>query len=140
MKKICLVLLLFLCSCSIDDSFSKKCSYEIKSSSFSERTNYTINYNGDDIVEEAIVTKNYKSFDGNDITSDIKKVIEEYNNKYGGTGIKYSINKDLEDEYEIEYFIPVKSVDEIILKDFNLEKNSVKLFRSFKKENIECEG
>lgn len=139
MKKICLVLLL-LCSCSIDDSFSKNCSYEIKSSSFSERTNYTINYNGDDVVESALVKKNYKSFDGNDITSDIKKVIEDYNNKYGGTGIKYSINKDLEDEYEIEYFIPVKSVDENILNDFKLKKNSVKLFRSLKKENIECEG
>ena len=140
MKKICLVLLLFLCSCSIDDSFSKKCSYEIKSSSFSERTNYTINYNGDDIVEEAIVTKNYKSFDGNDAADDVKKIISEFNNKYGGTGIKYIINKNLENEFEIEYFIPVKSVDENVLNDFKLEKKSVKLFRNFKKENIECEG
>lgn len=140
MKRIYLILLLFFCSCSIDDSFSKTCVQEIKSSSFSEKTIYDIKYDGDDIVEKAIVVKNYKSFDGNDITSDIKKVIGDYNNKYGGTGIKYSVNKDLEDEYEIEYFIPVKSLDENILNDFKLEKNSVKLFRSFKKENIECEG
>ena len=91
-------------------------------------------------MENAVVIKNYKSSSGNDITTDIKNVIEEYNNKYGGTGIKYSINKNLDDEYEIEYFIPVKSIDENILNDFKLEKNSVKLFRSFKKENIECEG
>ena len=140
MKKLYFILLLLFCSCSVNDSFSKTCNYEIKNSSFSEKTIYKINYNGDDIVENAVVIKNYKSSSGNDITTDIKNVIEEYNNKYGGTGIKYSINKNLDDEYEIEYFIPVKSIDENILNDFKLEKNSVKLFRSFKKENIECEG
>ena len=134
MKKLYFILLLLFCS------FSKTCNYEIKNSSFSEKTIYKINYNGDDIVENAVVIKNYKSSSGNDITTDINNVIEEYNNKYGGTGIKYSINKNLDDEYEIEYFIPVKSIDENILNDFKLEKNSVKLFRSFKKENIECEG
>ena len=111
-----------------------------KNSSFSEKTTYKINYNGDDVVENALVIKNYKSFSGNDITTDIKDIIFDYNNKYGDTGIKYSINKDLEDEFEIEYFIPVKEVEEDILNDFKLEKNSVKLFRSFKKDNIECEG
>ena len=140
MKKLYFILLLLFCSCSVNDSFSKTCDYEINNSSFSEKTIYKINYNGDDIVENAVVIKNYKSSSGNDITTDIKNVIEEYNNKYGGTGIKYSINKNLDDEYEIEYFIPVKSIDENILNDFKLEKNSVKLFRSFKKENIECEG
>ena len=140
MKKLYFILLLLFCSCTINDSFSKTCNYEIKNSSFSEKAIYKINYNGDDIVENAVVIKNYKSSSGNDITTDIKNVIEEYNNKYGGTGIKYSINKNLDDEYEIEYFIPVKSIDENILNDFKLEKNSVKLFRSFKKENIECEG
>ena len=140
MKKIYLIFLLLFCSCSINDSFSKTCENEIKSSSFSEKTTYTINYNGDDVVENALVIKNYKSFHENDIVNDIKDIIEEYNSKYGGSGIKYSINKDLENEFEIEYFIPVKSVDDSILNDFKLEKNSVKLFRSFKKENIECEG
>lgn len=140
MKKIYLIFLLLLCSCSIDDSFSKTCESEIKSSSFNEKTIYKINYNGDDVVENALVIKNYKSFDENDIVNDIKDIIEEYNSKYGGSGIKYNINKDLENEFEIEYFIPVKLVDESILNDFKLEKNSVKLFRNFKKENIECEG
>lgn len=140
MKKILLIMMLLLCSCSINDSFSKTCESEIKSSSFSEKTTYTINYNGDDVVENALIIKNYKSFDENDIVNDIKDIIEEYNNKYGGSGIKYSINKDLIDEFEIEYFIPVKSLDDSILNDFKLGKNSVKLFRNFKKENIECEG
>lgn len=140
MKKVYLIFLLFLCSCSVNDSFSKTCDYEIKNSSFSEKTTYKINYNGDDVVENALVIKNYKSFSGNDITTDIKDIIFDYNNKYGDTGIKYSINKDLEDEFEIEYFIPVKEVEEDILNDFKLEKNSIKLFRSFKKDNIECEG
>lgn len=140
MKKIYLIFLLLFCSCNINDSFNKTCIHEVKSSSFSEKTTYKINYNGDDVVENALVIKNYKSFDENDIVKDIKDIIEEYNNKYGGSGIKYSINKDLIDEFEIEYFIPVKSLDDSILNDFKLEKNSVKLFRSFKKENIECEG
>lgn len=140
MKKIYLIFLLLLCSCSIDDSFSKTCESEIKSSSFNEKIIYKVNYNGDDVVENALVIKNYKSFDENDIVNDIKDIIEEYNSKYGGSGIKYNINKDLENEFEIEYFIPVKLVDESILNDFKLEKNSVKLFRNFKKENIECEG
>ena len=139
MRKIYLIFLLLLCSCSVNDSFSKTCKQEIKSPYFTEKTTMKITYNGDDIVENAIVIKNYKSLGENDITKDIKDIIKEYNNKYGGSGIKYSINKDLEDEYEIEYFIPVKSVNEKILNDFKVEKNSVKLFRSFKKENIECE-
>ena len=139
MRKIFLIFLLFICSCTVNNSFSKSCTYEIKSTSFSEKVNYIINYNGDDEVENAIVIRNYKSFGGNDITEDIKKTIVEFNNKYGGSGIKYSINKDLEDEYEIEYFIPVKSASEKVLSDFKLVKNSVKLFRNLKKENIECE-
>lgn len=139
MKKICLILLLLLCSCGVNNSFSKKCSHEIKNNSFREKTNYIINYNGDDKVESAIVIKNYKSLSGNDITKDIKRIIEKYNNKYGGSGIKYRTNKDLEDEYEIEYFIPVKSIDENILNDFKLKNNSIKLFKNLKKENIECE-
>lgn len=139
MRKIYLILLLLLCSCGINNSFSKTCKYEIKSNLFREKTTYKIEY-VDDMVKQAIVTKNYKSFDGNDAADDVKKIISEFNNKYGGTGIKYIINKDLENEFEIEYFIPVKSVDENVLNDFKLEKKSVKLFRNFKKENIECEG
>ena len=140
MRKFSLVFLLLLCSCSVNNKFSKTCSYEIKSTSFIEKTTYKIYYSGDDLIESAVVINNYKSFEGNDTTSDIKDTIKEYNNKYGGSGIKYTINKDLNDEFEIEYYIPVKSIDENILNDFKLEKKSAKLFRRFKKNNIECEG
>lgn len=139
MKKISLFLLLLLCSCTVNNSLSKTCKEEIKNSSFKEKTTYKINYSGNDIIENVVIIKNYKSSDNNDITKDIKKTIKDYINKYGGTGIKYTINKELEDEFEIEFFIPVKSVDETILKDFKLEKKSVKLFKEFKKNNIECE-
>ena len=139
MKKIGLILLLLLCSCTVNNSLSKTCKEEIKNSSFKEKTTYKINYSGNDVIENVVIIKNYKSSDNNDITKDIKKTIKDYINKYGGTGIKYTVNKELEDELEIEYFIPVKSVDETILKDFKLEKNSVKLFENFKKNNIECE-
>ena len=139
MKKIGLILLLLLCSCTVNNSLSKTCKEEIKNSSFKEKTTYKINYSGNDVIENVVIIKNYKSSDNNDITKDIKKTIKDYINKYGGTGIKYTVNKELEDELEIEYFIPVKSVDETILKDFKLEKNSVKLFKNFKKNNIECE-
>lgn len=140
MKRIYLIVFLLLCSCGLNDSFSKTCIYEVKNPYFSEKTTMKIIYSGNDLIESAVIIKNYKSVNSDDIVSDIKSSISEYNNKYGGSGIKYSINKNLDDEYEIEYFIPVKSVDENVLNDFKLQKNSVKLFKSLKKENIECEG
>lgn len=141
MRKIFLVLLLLLCSCELNDEFSRTCKYEVKNKNFKEKTIMEIVYNGDDQVKEAFVTKDYKSSnDGLEIISDIKASINEYNNKYGDTGIRYEVIKDTTYEYKVRYYLPVKDLSDDVLNDFKLQKNSIKLFRKLEIENIECEG
>lgn len=141
MRKIFLVLLLLLCSCELNDEFSRTCKYEVKNKNFKEKTIMEIMYNGDDQVKEAFVTKDYKSSnDGLEIISDIKASINEYNNKYGDTGIRYEVIKDTTYEYKVRYYLPVKDLSDDVLNDFKLQKNSIKLFRKLEIENIECEG
>lgn len=142
MKKLNLLFILLLCSCGINSSFSKTCTKEIKNANFSEKTIMYIKYNGNDLVDDAYITKRYKSLkrDSIEIITNIKSSIEEYNNKYGGTGIKYKVLNDELNKYEIKYYLPVKQLDEDVLNDFKIYKNSGKLFKMLKKENMECEG
>ena len=140
MKKIGFLLIIFLCSCSINNELKSTCAYESKNINFSEKTVIDITYNGDDVLKEAVVTKKYKSLteDGDEIISDIKSSVGSFNNKYGDSGIKYSVLKDESDYYVVKYFVP-GSASNKILQDFKLNKNTKKVFQDFKKNNIECE-
>lgn len=143
MKRIViLILAICLTGCVGNEDFSKTCTNSMKTTHLEDNTSIYVVYNNDDKVKEATVTKSYKAIDkdGEDIIKDIKSSIEEYNYKYGDSGIKFYLSKDSNDEYEIKYYLPVPSLDDEILADFKLKKNSAKLFRSLKKENMECGG
>ena len=140
MKKLILIFSIFMLSgCLTNKDFSTKCSYNTLTAHLSNDIIYEIIYDADDVVKEAIITKKYKALDdeGKSIVDSIKNGIDDFNKKYSDSGIKYLTQDD--DGFIITYDIPVTSLSDDLLNEFKLNKNSVKLFNSFKKEKIECE-
>ncbi len=142
MKKIILILILFLTGCVSNTDFNKVCTYETKTVHLNDKMIIDVTYNSDDLINEAVITKEYKALDkeGIDTIKNIKKSLESYNSKYSDMDIKYYVYKDSDDEFTVKYKLYVQKLDNEILKDFKLRKNSIKFFNKMREANIECEG
>lgn len=144
MKKF-LILLVSLCltGCIVsNEDFEKTCKTVKKSENIKDTYSIHVVYNNKDVVKEAIVTRNYKALDeeGKDTLEDIKKSATSFNEKYAfDDGMKITVSKDEDDEWELKYYLDVPNLDEDILDEFMLKKNSVKFFNKMRDENIECE-
>ena len=142
MKKIILILILFLTGCVSNTDFNKVCTYETKTVHLNDKMIIDVTYNSDDLINEAVITKEYKALDkeGIDTIKNIKKSLESYKSKYSDMDIKYYVYKDSDDEFTVKYKLYVQKLDNEILKDFKLRKNSIKFFNKMREANIECEG
>ena len=144
MKKLLLLLIpIVLCTAceSKTESFSKLCIIKNKSQNIIDTEEKLITYNNLDEVTNVIVTRTFKSkdYDGNKVIENIKKSAENYNNNLAKSkNIKIKNVKDEKDTYIIEYTLDVQKLTETELDNFNLKKNSVKLFNKMKNNNIEC--
>ena len=138
MKKLFLILfVLCLTGCGNED-FSKTCEVKTKTKDLVDTDTMEVSFNNKDEVTNVIITRNYKS-DGDNVIENIKESASVYNNALlEKDGIKISISKDEENEYEIKYYLEVPKMDEKTLEIFNLKKNSVKFFNKMRNENIEC--
>ena len=143
MKKLLILLCVFcLTGCVKNEDFSKTCTSLTKSSSIKDKTSIYVVYDADDRVKSAVVTKNYKALneDGIKLLDDIKEASSSYNKRYASSNIKITVSKDDKDVYEMKYYLNVLKLNENILNDFNIKKNSIKFFNKMRDKNIECEG
>ncbi len=139
MKKIFLVLfVLCLTGCGNKD-FTKTCEVEIKSKDLVNKETMEVSFNNKDEVTNVIVTRNYISDEYSSTINDIKESASVYNNALlKKDGVKISISKDEENEYEVKYYLDVPKMDEDTLDIFDLQKNSVKFFNKMRSKDIEC--
>lgn len=139
MKKLFLILfVLCLTGCGNED-FSKTCEVKIKTKDLVNTETMEVSFNNKDEVTNVTITRNYKGDGDNDTIKIIKESASVYNNALlEKDGIKISISKDEENEYEIKYYLDVQNMDEKTLEIFNLKKNSIKFFNKMRNENITC--
>ena len=53
--------------------------------------------------------------------------------------MEITVSKDEDDEWELKYYLDVPNLDDDILDEFMIRKNSIKFFNKMRDENIECE-
>ncbi|MCI9110383.1 MAG: hypothetical protein HFH47_01055 [Bacilli bacterium] len=139
MKKLILILfVLCLTGCGNED-FTKTCKVKTKSMDLVNTETMEVSFNNKDEVTNVIITRNYKGNGDSDTIKIIKESADSYNNALlKKDGVKISIGKDEDNEYEVKYYLEVPKMDEKTLEIFNLKKNSVKFFNKMRNENIEC--
>ena len=143
MKKIIILTILIsaLTGCIKNENFSETCKSENLSANITDKTSTKVTYNNKDEILNATVTKTYKSKNdkGKETIKSIKESSDTYNQKYADNpNIKIEISADTEDEYQIKYHLEVQNLDDDILREFNLRKNSIRYFNLMKNEEIEC--
>ncbi len=139
MKKLFLILfVLCLTGCGNED-FIKTCEVKTTSMDLVNTETMEVSFNNKDEVTNVIVTRNYKGNDENDTIKNIKESASIYNNALlKKDGIKISVSKDEDNEYEVKYYLDALNMDEKTLETFNLKKNSIKLFNKMRNDGIEC--
>lgn len=143
MKKIIILTILIsaLTGCIKNENFSETCKTENLSANITDKTSTKVTYNNKDEILTAVITKTYKSKndEGKETINSIKESSDTYNQKYADNpNIKIEISADTEDEYQIKYHLEVQNLDDDILREFNLRKNSIRYFNLMKNEEIEC--
>lgn len=139
MKKLFLILfVLCLTGCGNED-FTKTCENKTTSMDLVNTETMEVSFNNKDEVTNVIVTRNYKGNDESDTIKNIKESASSYNNALlKKDGIKISVSKDEDNEYEVKYYLDALNMDEKTLETFNLKKNSIKLFNKMRNDGIEC--
>jgi len=139
MKKLILILFVLCLTGCGNEGFTKTCKVKTKSMDLVNTETMEVSFNNKDEVTNVIVTRNYKGNDEGDIIKNVKESASSYNNALlKKDGVKISISKDEDNEYEIKYYLDVSKMDDNTLEIFNLKKNSVKFFNKMRNENIEC--
>ena len=139
MKKLFLILFVLCLTGCGNEEFSKTCEIKTTSKDMIDTETMNVSFNNKDEVTSVVVTRNYKSEDDSNSIEDIKESASIYNNALlKKDGIKISVSKDEDDEYEIKYYLDVPNMDESTLELFDLQKNSVKFFNKMRSKNIEC--
>ena len=125
-----------------NEDFEKTCTIVNKSSDLKDTVQIYVTYDNEDVVKDAIITKTYESLTDEGITllEDIKASGVSFNEKYAfDDGMKITVSKDEDDEWELKYYLDVPNLDDDILDEFMIRKNSIKFFNKMRDENIECE-
>ena len=144
MKKV-LILLVTLCltGCIVsNEDFEKTCKTVKKSENIKDTYSIHVVYDNEDIVKDAVVTRNYKALNekGKDILEDIKESAISFNEKYAfNDNMKITVSKDEDNEWEVKYYLDVPKLSDEVIEEFMIRKNSVRFFNKMKDENIECE-
>lgn len=144
MKKV-LILLITLCltGCIVsNDDFEKTCKTVKKTENLRDTYSIHVTYDNEDTVKEAVVTRTYKALneEGKTTLEEIKESATSFNEKYAGNdNIKITVAKDEEDEWQLKYYLDVPNLDNNVLNEFMLRKNSIRFFNKMRDKNIECE-
>ena len=144
MKKI-LILLIALCltGCIVrNEDFESTCEVNKDSENISDNMSIHVTYDNEDNVKEAVVTRTYKALndEGRTILEEIRTSATSFNEKYvGNENIKITVAKDEEDEWQLKYYLDVPNLENDVLNEFMLRKNSVRFFNKMRDQNIECD-
>lgn len=144
MKKILILLIAFsLTGCIVrNEDFESTCEVNKNSENISDNMSIHVTYDNEDNVKEAVVTRTYKALndEGKTILEEIKTSATSFNEKYAGNeNIKITVAKDEEDEWQLKYYLDVLNLDNDVLNEFMLRKNSVRFFNKMRDQNIECD-
>lgn len=144
MKKILILLIAFsLTGCIVrNEDFESTCEVNKNSENISDNMSIHVTYDNEDNVKEAVVTRTYKALndEGKTILEEIKTSATSFNEKYAGNeNIKITVAKDEEDEWQLKYYLDVPNLDNDVLNEFMLRKNSVRFFNKMRDQNIECD-
>lgn len=142
MKKILIIFILCLTGCVKNEDFNKICTYKNNSESIKEEYSINVTYDNLDNVKEAIVMRTFTSLNdyGKDVLKNIKDSSVSFDTKYAlNDNIKITVSKNEDDVYQIKYYLKVSKLDENILDEFMIKKNSIKFFNKMRDENINCE-
>ena len=144
MKKVLILLIAFsLTGCIVrNEDFESTCEVNKNSENISDNMSIHVTYDNEDNVKEAIVTHTYKALndEGKTTLEEIKTSATSFNEKYAGNeNIKITVAKDEEDEWQLKYYLDVPNLDNDVLNEFMLRKNSVRFFNKMQDENIECD-
>ncbi len=135
MKKIIILLSCFILTGCFENSgyLVKSCYKEEKANTLTTITTYTFGFKNDIINDIKI---SYDNVDNDKTTiSSIKLSLETQNNY---SDIKYTVLVDNENQYKIEYDVPMDSKDEILDK-FNIKKSRTDLVKYLKEQGYTCE-
>lgn len=144
MKKVLILLIAFsLTGCIVrNEDFESTCEVNKNSENISDNMSIYVTYDNEDNVKEAIVTHTYKALndEGKTTLEEIKTSATSFNEKYAGNdNIKITVAKDEEDEWQLKYYLDVPNLDNDVLNEFMLRKNSVRFFNKMRDQNIECD-
>lgn len=144
MKKV-LILLIALCltGCIVrNEDFESTCEVNNDTENISDNMSVHVTYDNEDIVKKAVVTRTYKALndEGKATLEEIKMSATSFNEKYvGSENIKITVAKDEEDEWQLKYYLDVPNLENDVLNEFMLRKNSVRFFNKMRDQNIECD-
>ncbi len=144
MKKV-LILLIALCltGCIVrNEDFESTCEVNNDTENISDNMSVHVTYDNEDIVKKAVVTRTYKALndEGKATLEEIKTSATSFNEKYAGNeNIKITVAKDEEDEWQLKYYLDVPNLENDVLNEFMLRKNSVRFFNKMRDQNIECD-
>ena len=144
MKKVLILLIAFsLTGCIVrNEDFESTCEVNKNSENISDNMSIYVTYDNEDNVKEAIVTHTYKALndEGKTTLEEIKTSATSFNEKYAGNeNIKITVAKDEEDEWQLKYYLDVPNLENDVLNEFMLRKNSVRFFNKMRDQNIECD-
>lgn len=144
MKKVLILLIAFsLTGCIVrNEDFESTCEVNKNSENISDNMSIHVTYDNEDNVKKAIVTHTYKALndEGKTILEEIKTSATSFNEKYAGNeNIKITVAKDEEDEWQLKYYLDVPNLENDVLNEFMLRKNSVRFFNKMRDQNIECD-
>ena len=135
MKKLIIIFSCFLLTGCFENSgyLVKSCEKQEKANTLTTTIIYTFGFKND-IIQDIKISYDNTDTDKNTISS-IKLSLETQNN-YSTT--KYNVLVDDENQYKVEYDIPMDSSEEILDK-FNIKKSRTDLVKSLKEQGYTCE-
>ena len=135
MKKIIIIFSCFILTGCFENSgyLVKSCYKKEVANTLTTITTYTFGFKND-IIEDIKISYDNTDNDKNTISS-IKLSLETQNNY---SFVKYNVLVDDENQYKVEYDVPMDSNEEILDK-FNIKKSRTDLVKSLKEQGYTCE-
>ncbi len=135
MKKLIIIFSCFILTGCFENSgyLVKSCEKQEKANTLTTTITYTFGFKND-IIQDIKISYDNTDTDKNTISS-IKLSLETQNN-YSTT--KYNVLVDDENQYKVEYDVPMDSSEDILDK-FNIKKSRTDLVKFLKEQGYTCE-
>ena len=135
MKKLIIIFSCFILTGCFENSgyLVKSCEKQEKANTLTTTITYTFGFKND-IIQDIKISYDSTDTDKNTISS-IKLSLETQNNY---STIKYNVLVDDENQYKVEYDVPMDSSEEVLDK-FNIKQSRTDLVRSLKEQGYTCE-